>query len=534
MKKQIQIYDTTLRDGTQSEDISFSVEDKLQIAQKLDGLGIHYIEGGWPGANPKDTEFFERASRELKLKRSRLVAFGSTRKASNPASKDKILNDLLASDTKTICIFGKTWDLHVHQALSISLQENLVLIEDSVAYLKKHKKEVLFDAEHFFDGYKKNKAYALKALMAAKKGGADRLVLCDTNGGALSHEISRIVKEVKKKIKGMPLGIHCHNDGGVGVSNSLAAVLEGVTQVQGTINGIGERCGNANLCSVIPNLELKMGYKCLGAKQVSRLREISLFVDEMANRSPNQHEPYVGDSAFAHKGGVHVHAVLKEARTYEHIDPAQVGNRRNILLSDLAGAAALIFKAREFGIPLKNGDAQTKALLTKVKELENRGYQFEGADASLEIFLRKELGSYKSHFVLHDFRVIDEIVADVATGAKIIPRSEAIMHLAVDGNEETAKATGVGPVHALDQALRRALERFYPRLSEMRLLDYKVRVLPGAEGTASKVRVLLECGDQNKKWGTVGVSENIIQASYQALVESIDYKLMKDGYLRPI
>ncbi len=524
MTRYIQIYDTTLRDGTQSEDVAFSVEDKLLVAEKLDGLGIHYIEGGWPGSNPKDSEFFERARKELKLRKSRLTAFGSTRRADLNLESDPILKGLLSAGTKTVCIFGKSWDLHVKIALGIPLRENLQLIQESVNYLKKNKKEVFFDAEHFFDGFKADKKYALEVLSSALKGGADLLVLCDTNGGTLPSEISGILKQVQQKIRGK-FGIHCHNDSGVGVANSLAAVREGAIQVQGTINGIGERCGNANLCSVIPNLELKMGLKSIGRARLSRLKSVSQFVDEMANRAPDGHQAYVGDSAFAHKGGVHVHAMLKDARTYEHIDPLKVGNERKIVLSELSGLSTLLHKSKEFGIDLKKEDPRTKSLLAKLKEMENEGFQFEGAEASFEILIRKEIGLYAPHFALHSFKVTDEISGQ----QNIQPVSRAEISLAVDGREETAAATGVGPVHALDRALRQALERFYPALKEVRLLDYKVRVLTTAKGTAATVRVLLECGDHEKHWGTVGVSENIIQASYKALVDSIDYKLMKDS-----
>lgn len=523
MKKQIQIYDTTLRDGTQSEDIAFTVEDKLRVASQLDTLGVHYIEGGWPGANPKDSEFFERAQKELKLKGAKLVAFGSTRKAANPPEKDRVLLALLKSQAKTICLFGKTWDFHVKAALGISLQENLDLIFDSISFVKKNQREVIYDAEHFFDGYKANKNYALKTLEAASKGGAGCLVLCDTNGGSLPDEVSKIVSEVKKKIK-KPLGIHCHNDSGVAVANSLAAISAGVIQVQGTINGIGERCGNANLCTIMANLELKMGYRCVGPLKLQKLREVSRFVDEMANRPESSGQPYVGKSAFAHKGGVHVHAVLKNSKTYEHVDPKKVGNEQRVLISDLSGSATVLHKAKEFGLDLTSNSVEAQKVLGELKKMENKGYQFEGAEASFEILIKKSLGTYQPHFQLHDFRVTDEISEASKTGAT----SEAVIHLSVDGKEEQALAKGVGPVHAIDQALRKALEKFYPHIAQMKLLDYKVRVLPADKGTASTVRVLIEFGDVNSIWSTVGVSENIIHASYKALVDGIDYKLMKD------
>lgn len=522
MKKQIQLYDTTLRDGSQAEGVTFTVEDKLLIAGKLDWLGVRYIEAGWPGASPKDSEFFERARKELKLKKSKLVAFGSTRKAGNSAEDDKVLNDLLDSGAKTICLFGKSWDLHARSALGISLAENLKLIEDSVRYLKKHKREVIYDAEHFFDGYKANKKYALESLKAAVNGGADVIVLCDTNGGSLPHEVGKIVADVRKKIR-KPLGIHCHNDTGVAAANSMAAVQNGVVQVQGTINGIGERCGNANLCTIAANLELKMGYTVLGPARLKNLTEVSQYVDEMANRAPNKQQPYVGKSAFAHKGGVHVHAILKDARTYEHVVPSKVGNAQRILISDLSGAATVVHKISDFNTGLEASDPRARELLSKLKEMENQGYQFEGAEASFEVFVKKTLGQYKPHFQLHDFKVTDQISEAGSHQAS----SEAVIHLSVDGREEHTRATGVGPVHAIDRALRGALERFYPQIQETKLLDYKVRVLPAqGEGTASYVRVLIEFGDDHRRWATVGVSENIIHASYMALVDGIDYKLM--------
>jgi len=532
MKKFIQIYDTTLRDGTQSEDVALSVEDKLRIAEKLDWLGIHYIEGGWPGASPKDTEFFKRVRTELKLKKSRVSAFGSTMKPFGKPETDFVLNQLLDSGAKTICIFGKTWDLHVHKALNVPLEENLRIIHDSIAYLKKKKREVFFDAEHFFDGYQANKSYALKALKTAKEAGADCLVLCDTNGGAMSDQVFRAVGDVKKKIR-TPLGIHCHNDAGLGVANSMAAVAAGVTQVQGTINGLGERCGNANLCSIIPNLELKLGHNVLGSAKVARLTETAKFISEICNLAPDRHQPYVGSSAFAHKGGIHIDAMLKDARTYEHVPPQKVGNARHMVISDYSGVATLIHKAKELGIALSKEDTRTKKILDRLKELENTGFQFEGAEASLEVLLRKELGLHKPHFQLISFKVTDEISGDVLQCAQYpsaalsgtAARSHAEIVLEVDGHREQASAVGVGPVHALDRSLRKALERFYPVLSEVKLIDYKVRVLSGG-GTASSVRVLLECADSQRKWGTVGVSENIIQASYQALLDSIDYKLI--------
>jgi len=521
--KQIEIYDTTLRDGTQAENINFTVEDKFLIAEKLDWLGIHYVEGGWPGSNPRDTEFFKRAPQELKLKKAKLVAFGSTRRAGFSAKNDRVLNALLGANTKTVCIFGKSWDFHVKKVLKVSLKENLELITDSISFLKRNKREVIFDAEHFFDGFKANPKYAFDVLKAAASGGADRLVLCDTNGGTLPHEVAIIIKKVRK-IK-RPLGIHCHNDTGTAVANSLEAVRAGTTQVQGCMNGLGERCGNANLATVIPNLQLKMNYKCVGSGSLKHLKEVSRFINEMANRSGDRQQPYVGNSAFAHKGGVHVHAVLKNAKTYEHIHPALVGNRQRVLVSDLAGASTVAHKLKEFNINLDSNDSRIRDLLALVKLKESQGYVFEAAEASFEVIIRKVLGQYKPHFRLHDVKVTD-VIDEKAIGSE--PTSSALIHLAVEGHEEKVTAKGVGPVHAIDQALRKALKRFYPQIAAVRLLDYKVRVLPAGKGTASFVRVLVEFGDGEKKWVTVGVSKNIIHASYQALVDGIDYYLMKE------
>ncbi len=522
MKRNIQLYDTTLRDGTQSEDISFTVEDKVRVAERLDALGIHYIEGGWPGSNPKDDEFFQR---RLILKNAKLVAFGSTRRRGVKASQDKILNALLKAETPVITIFGKSWDFHVRDALHISLDENLELIYDSVQFLKKHVDEVIYDAEHFFDGYKENPKYALKTLKAAEEGGADRLVLCDTNGGSLPHEIEKMILGLRKGFKKLPaLGIHCHNDAELAVANSLAAVQAGAGQIHGTVNGIGERCGNANLVSIIPNLKLKLGIDCVTPEQLKRLREISRFVDELANRKPFSHQPYVGDSAFAHKGGVHVSAILKNQKTYEHIDPVTVGNRRRVLVSDLAGQSSILYKANELGIKLDSKDPVAKKIVEEIKDLENKGYQFEGAEASFEILMHRALKKYHSFFELVRFRVVDEI----EKGKKSL-YSEASVHIKVGGQEEHTTARGVGPVNAMDHALRKALERFYPEIKDVQLVDYKVRVLPAGQGTASQVRVLIESKDSQDKWGTVGVSENIIEASWQALVDSLEYKLMKNS-----
>jgi len=520
MKDFVTLYDTTLRDGTQAEDISFSVEDKLRIAQKLDETGIQYIEAGWPGSNPKDMEFFKECHK-LSLKQAKITAFGSTRKAKVKAAQDLNLQSLLEAKTGVVTIFGKSWDLHVSDALRVSPEENLELISDSILFLKKNVDEVIYDAEHFFDGYKANPDYALKTLKVAAEAGADWIVLCDTNGGSLPWEVFELTQKVKKLIQ-TPLGIHCHNDGEVGVANSLEAVRAGATQVHGTINGFGERCGNANLVSVIANLKLKLNKECVSREQLKTLRELSHFVDELANLKPNTHQAFVGNSAFAHKGGVHVNAVLKNAKTYEHIEPEWVGNHRRVLLSDLSGVSNILYKAQEMGIALDADNPLVKKLVKDLKELEAQGYQFEGAEASFEILMRKALKTHRSFFDLVGFKVVDE------KKSKEMPYSEASIELKVDGQKEKSSASGHGPVNALDKALRKALERFYPQLKEVKLIDYKVRVLSSRKGTGSQVRVLIESSDGQEKWGTVGVSENIIEASWQALVDSIDYKLMKE------
>jgi 2-isopropylmalate synthase len=523
LKTKIEIYDTSLRDGSQAEDVSFTVEDKLRIAAKLDELGIHYIEAGWPGSNPKDNEFFRKArgARGLKLKNAKLAAFGSTRRRGIAADQDKQLQALLKAETPVVTIFGKSWDFHVEAALHCSLEENLDLICDSILFLKRHVGEVIYDAEHFFDGYKANPSYALKTVQAAAEAGATRLVLCDTNGGSLPNEISGMIGAVRGSLAA-PLGIHCHNDAELAVANSLAAVQAGAIQIHGTINGFGERCGNANLVSIIPNLKLKMGIDCISEEQLKKLREVSRFVDELSNRKPSRQQPYVGDSAFAHKGGIHVSAVLKNRATYEHIEPETIGNHRRVLVSDLSGQSNVIYKAKEFGIDLDPKDPAVKKIVREVKLLENKGYQFEGAEASFEILMRRALKQYRPFFKLISFQVIDG-----KSEKEKSPHAQATIQISVDGKKEKTSARGVGPVNAMDHALRKALERFYPQLKEVRLIDYKVRVLPAGSGTASQVRVLIESGDKTSEWGTVGVSENIIEASWQALVDSLEYKLLK-------
>jgi 2-isopropylmalate synthase len=520
--KDVLIYDTTLRDGCQAEDISFTLEDKLRITEKLEELGLDYVEGGFPGSNPKDEEFF-KAVKKLKLKRTKVAAFGMTRKPSSNPSQDLSLKMLLDADTPVVTLVGKTWDLHVRDDLRISKKANLEIIADSIAFMKERVDEVIFDAEHFFDGYRSNPEYALECLKAAQEGGADWIVLCDTNGGRLPSDITEAITRLKNIIS-KPLGIHCHNDGELAVANTLAAVEMGVRQVQGTINGFGERCGNLNLCSVIADLQLKMGKKCVEPAQLKKLREVSHFLYELANIHPNKHQPYVGDSAFAHKGGMHVAGILKNRETYEHIDPELVGNRQRVLVSDLAGRSNIVYKAREYGIELKSDDHAIQEILRRIKDLENQGYEFEAAEASFELLIQEALGRKRKNFRLVGFRAIDEKRREGEP-----PISEATIMVEVDGTMEHAAAMGNGPVNALDEALRKALTKFYPSLKEVQLLDYKVRVLSSGEGTGASVRVLIESGDKKDRWGTVGVSHNVIEASWQALVDSIDYKLYKDS-----
>jgi 2-isopropylmalate synthase len=525
MKRTVQIYDTTLRDGAQAEDVNFSVEDKIRVARKLDQFGVHYIEGGWPGSNPRDVEFFKEM-RRVKLKKAKLAAFGATRRARLRVSDDPSMKALASSGAPVATIFGKSWDLHVLKALKTTLEENLKMISDSVAFLKKHMDEVVYDAEHFFDGYKANPDYAVLTLLAAEKAGADCLVLCDTNGGTLTQDIEEIIRQVKRRIS-TPFGIHAHNDAELAVANSLAAVSLGAVQVHGTINGYGERCGNANLCSVIPGLKLKMGVECVSDTSLARLRDVSRYVDELANLPHRKRQPYVGDSAFAHKGGVHVDAVAKSALTYEHITPELVGNRRRILVSDMAGKSNILQKASELGVRLSKNGPELQEILKKVKQLENEGYEFEGAEGSLELLMLRASHDYESVFNMFDridYRILTE-------KRKVDPHpvSEATVTVEVGGNVEHTAAWGNGPVNALDKALRKVLPKYFPGkgLENMRLLDYKVRVLTAAEGTAARVRVLIESGDGRTKWGTVGVSENVIEASWQALVDSIEYKLLR-------
>ncbi len=517
----IKLYDTTLRDGTQAEDISFLVEDKIRIAHKLDESGMHYIEGGWPGSNPKDVSFFKDIKKE-KLSHAKIAAFGSTRRAKITPDKDQNIRTLLQSEADAVTIFGKSWDFQVHEALRIPLEENLEMIFDSLEYLKSRMPEVFYDAEHFFDGYKANPEYAIKTLKAAQQAGADCIILCDTNGGTMPFEMARILGEVKKAVA-TPLGIHTHNDGECAVANTIMAVEHGIVHVQGTINGFGERCGNANLCSIIPALKAKMGLDCMSDAQMRQLRELSRFVFELANLAPNKHQPYVGNSAFAHKGGVHVSAIQRHPETYEHMRPELVGNSTRVLISDLSGRANILAKATEFDINLDSKDPVTLEILEDIKQMENRGYQFEGAEASFELLMKRALGTHRKFFSVIGFRVIDEKRHEDEQ-----PISEATIKVKVSGKIEHTAAEGSGPVNALDNALRKALEKFYPKLKEVKLHDYKVRVLPAGQGTASSIRVLIESGDKEGRWGTVGVSSNVIEASYQALIDALEYKLHKE------
>jgi 2-isopropylmalate synthase len=518
--QQISLYDTTLRDGTQGEDVSFSAEDKIKIAKRLDSFGITYIEGGWPGSNPKDMEFFERA-RNTKFKHAKIAAFGSTRRAKNPVEKDTNIQALLDAQTPVVTIFGKSWLLHVTQALQISPEENLTIIADSVAYLKKHGKEVIYDAEHFFDGYKQDKSYAVQTLQAAGNAGAEILVLCDTNGGTLPWEVAEIVREIKKSIS-IPLGIHMHNDSETAVASSLMAVHEGCIQVQGTINGYGERCGNANLCSIIPDLQLKMGFRCVSDDQLLHLTSVSRYVSELANMKHQKNLPFVGESAFAHKGGIHVSAVMKTALTYEHIVPETVGSLRRVLISDLSGRSNIIFKAKELGVQLDEKSPAVQKIVDEIKEMEHYGYSYEDAEGSFELMVKRHTGEMKQFFDLERFKVSiqkDSLEKDA--------RSEALIKIRVGNETEITAAEGDGPINALDKALRKALEKFYPELSQIHLTDYKVRVLDTQNATAAKVRVLIESKNGETSWNTVGVSPDVVEASWKALVDSISYYLLK-------
>jgi len=524
------IYDTTLRDGAQREGLSLSLEDKLRIAYQLDSLGIPFIEGGWPGANPKDVQFFWRL-KEQPLTQAEIVAFCSTRRPGTKACEDELFQPILSAGTLWVTIFGKSWDLHVTEGLKTTLEENLAMIQDSIEFLRSQGRRVIYDAEHWFDGYKHNPNYALKTLQAAAAAGAEWLVFCDTNGGTLPDEISSIVADVIKALPALglakdfsesklQLGIHTHNDSGVAVANALAAVKEGSRMVQGTINGYGERCGNANLCSLIPNFQIKMGYDCIQNEQLTKLTTASRLISEIVNLAPDDHAPFVGLSAFAHKGGIHVSAVERNPLTYEHIEPKLIGNLRRIVISDQAGLSNVLAKARSFGIELDKKNPACRQILDRLKELENQGYQFEGAEASFELLMRQALGQRLHPFQIKGFQV------NCHKGIEDIVNSLATVKVTVKGEDILAAAEGNGPVSALDAALRKALTNFYPEIAQFHLADYKVRIIDGAAGTSAKTRVLVESSNGQTRWTTVGVSTNILDASYLAVVEGLEYGLL--------
>jgi len=530
--EQILVYDTTLRDGTQGENINFSANDKLKIARKLDEIGIHYIEGGWPGSNKRDESFFELARRES-FHNARLTAFGSTHKYGITAAEDRNLNAIVESGASVGTLFGKSWDLHVEKILDIALSDNLQLIQESVEYLRQNQMEVHYDAEHFFDGYKENPEYAVETLKSAVKGGADALVLCDTNGGTLPHEVEAIMRSVRNALFNDPeiggtasktrFGIHTHNDSGLAVANSITAIRCGAVMVQGTINGYGERCGNADLTTIIPIVQLKMGHHCLGEENLKKLRKTSLYVSETANMPPIHSRPFVGKSAFAHKGGIHVNAIMKEPRAYEHMDPVLVGNQRRVLVSDMAGKSNVEYKAREMGIEIDGHGVNSSDIVSEVKRLEQEGYQFDVADGTFKILIEKLTHQFQPLFELDSFRVTIEKDKDQPC------YSHALIKIGVGDVKEITAAEGFGPVSALDNALRKALNHVYGNeLDPVHLVDFKVRVLDGGEGTGAKVRVLIESRDEEQLWSTIGVSEDIIEASWQALADSFQFKLAKD------
>ena len=518
--KKVLIYDTTLRDGTQCEGVSLSVAAKLRLAEKMDNFGFDFIEGGWPGSNPRDMAFFEQV-KLLNLKHAKITAFGSTRRANTKVEEDNQVALLLASEAPYITIFGKTWLLHVEEVIKTTAEENLKMIEETVAHLVANGRKVIYDAEHFFDGYKDNPEYALKTLDAAKRGGAEFVCLCDTNGGTMTDEFGEIVAKVVAHMGDTPVGVHCHNDCGLGIAVSLEGVRNGVTMVQGTINGIGERNGNANLCAIIPNLILKMKYDLNCASQLSKLRDLSLFFDEMANLRSNTRLPYVGASSFAHKGGVHADAANKVKHSYEHIDPSLVGNRTRVLVSDMSGRASVMMKARDMGVEIDSKDPVISQFLDELKNLEFRGYEYEAADASFSLLLSKFLKKHKDHFSVRGYRVIVERDEMGRT-----TKSEATVKLEIDGTVEHTVAEAHGPVAALDLALRKALSKKYPQIKDVDLTDFKVRIIDSAEGANAVTRVQIESKDtQNKVWGTVGASDNIIVASWEALKDAVEYKL---------
>jgi len=518
--EKIKLYDTTLRDGMQAEGVSFSLEDKLSIAGCLDELGLDYIEGGYAASNPKEMQFFTEVAK-LGLKNSKIVAFGSTRRADTKVEDDTSLDAILACKARTAALVGKAWDMHVKTVLGCSLDENLQLCASSVEYLKKRGIETIFDAEHFYDGYRENREYAMNVLTAAAQAGADVLVLCDTNGGSMPHQIYEITKAVCEKFSSLPVGIHTHNDSDCATANTLAAVRAGARHVQGTINGLGERCGNANLCTVIPNLVFKMGFDCLTPEKIKTLTEVSRFIFEVGNLTPVMNMPYVGESAFAHKAGLHVDALRKDKRTYEHIDPALIGNERRFLISELSGKSNVLAELEKAKITQDKKLA--KKILTRVQQLENEGYQFEAANASFDLLVKKTLGTYKPSFELLKYYV----TVEKRTSGEMV--NEATVKLKVGNKVQHVVGEGDGPVNALDAALRKALENIYPAIRDIHLIDYKVRVVNAKAGTAARVRVIIESRDKTSIWGTVGVSENIIEASWLALSDSVEYKLQKDA-----
>ena len=519
--KKIQIYDTTMRDGMQAEGISLSSASKIRLAMKLDEFGVDYIEGGFAASNPKDMEFFAEMKKR-RLKKSKIAAFGSTRRANTPIGEDSGTSQLLAAGMPVATIFGKSWRLHVTDVLRTTENENLAMIKDTVRCLKENGKEVIYDAEHFFDGYKDSPEFAMRTIMAALDGGADGIVLCDTRGGSLPHEISDITAAVARVIP-VTLGIHSHNDAEMAVANSIEAVRAGATHVQGTINGFGERCGNANLCSIIPCLKLKMGAEFSQFGKLKELTDLSRFVDSLLNVAHDRRLAYVGTSAFAHKAGMHVNAVEKNPESFEHVKPEEVGNERRILISELAGGSNVLLKAVQMGVEISRSSPQVKEVLHHLEQLEKKGYEFEGADASFKILIQKVLKKHRPFFDLLGFRVIVE-----KRGKSEPPRSEAIVKLKVNNDVEHRVAEGDGPVNALDNALRLALTKFYPAVAKVALTDYHVRIIDPKEATAAKTRVIIESTDGEDSWGTVGVSENIIEASWEALVDSVEFKLFKD------
>ncbi|WP_035991960.1 citramalate synthase [Leptolyngbya sp. KIOST-1] len=523
----LHIYDTTLRDGAQREGLALSIEDKIRIARRLDALGIPFIEGGWPGANPKDVQFFWQL-KENPLTQASVTAFCSTRRPGQVAADEPMLQPVLAAGTEWITLFGKSWDLHVTTGLQTTLAENLAMIDDTTGYFRSQGRRVIYDAEHWFDGYLANPDYALETLGAAVKAGAEWLVLCDTNGGTLPQQVGEVVAAVNAWLQDFPeprpqLGIHTHNDSGTAVANAMVAVVAGATMVQGTINGYGERCGNANLCTLIPNLQLKLGYPCIAPARLETLAETSRFISEVVNLAPDDHAPYVGRSAFAHKGGIHVSAVEREPKTYEHIDPASVGNSRRIVVSDQAGLSNVLALARSFGLVLERHDPASRQLLTRLKALEHEGYQFEAAEASFELLMREALGDRPRFFDLTGFYINCQ---HQGNGAEHSSQSLATIKVMVGEEEILAAAEGNGPVAALDTALRKALLTFYPAIAHFHLSDYKVRIIDSGAGTAAKTRVLVESSNGTQRWTTLGVSTNIIEASYQAVTEGLEYGLM--------